>query len=501
MQRQVETLISAFSNEISRITTQKEYDDLKMAFEKLEKQLQQKGEQKGFGIEQKIAEFYLKIFDVKNQPRPDEYLNNLKSKLRVWFIPKDIETRLNAELNQWHSFIMFNRDLQNYKDRISDLEDLLRRVSSQESQWKNPQLSDQIKKEYIDLVSKIETQINVLYTIRKTRAREILEKIKNNTLDEILSLNAIDQFNIFHDKDALDELIALLYSNDSVQKLHLNNLKRDLVNTIWNALEQKQNLQVLICNSCELYRLMPLVLTVLRNNVDSLMELSLSNNQISDHDAVFMAQIFDTPHAQLENLNLSFNEIQESGAIAISKLLKFNKLKDLNLAGNSIETQGIIAIANMLKTNTSLLKLDLTDIEIQDEYPVEMAEALKINVTLISLGIHTDEDNEDDVETSLILALQNDNFSLTEIDITKIDDDPYYGHPGESRSVRINYDLQSLLDRNKNIRHRALSKVGPIIRSMEKHPDTYSSFEDMARIIYNHQIKNIIQEYRAANEY
>lgn len=97
-------------------------------------------------------------------------------------------------------------------------------------------------------------------------------------------------------------------------------------------------------------------------------------------------------------LDISYNILEDSGAIIISEALEFNNtLKTLDIGDNNFSDEGIIAIANMLKINRTLEKLILDISYFTELGSAALVDALQINNTImeiISENVPIEEHNE-----------------------------------------------------------------------------------------------------------
>jgi len=95
-------------------------------------------------------------------------------------------------------------------------------------------------------------------------------------------------------------------------------------------------------------------------------------------------------NTKLDTLDLENNTIGDAGAIAIAGVLKVNTsvLSFLILSENFIEINGARAIAEALKVNTVLDTLDLQNNDFGDEGAIMIAEALKVNTAIEWLGLY-----------------------------------------------------------------------------------------------------------------
>jgi len=117
---------------------------------------------------------------------------------------------------------------------------------------------------------------------------------------------------------------------------------------------------------------------------DKLSLLDLSMNRLGS----LTVAIFDDLRCQgLQSLVLSYNEIDDNGAIAIGEFLKIGrgKLEQIDLQGNLITAIGINMIAQGIKRHKTLKHLGLQWNLINDEGAVYLASVLPKNSVLESL--------------------------------------------------------------------------------------------------------------------
>ena len=119
---------------------------------------------------------------------------------------------------------------------------------------------------------------------------------------------------------------------------------------------------------------------------DSLKKLDISLSNLSNDEAVAIGDYLSKKSTLCE-LNLKFNGIGMLGAKKIAQALMDNttsNLKKLDISHNPICDDGAIAFGNCLKTNNTLVKLDLSFIDITIKPMTIFAEAIQINK-----GLHT----------------------------------------------------------------------------------------------------------------
>ena len=119
----------------------------------------------------------------------------------------------------------------------------------------------------------------------------------------------------------------------------------------------------------------------------SLTNLDLSRNSISDSGAESISQAL-AANTSLTNLDLSWNDIGDSGAESISRALVVNSsLTNLDLSRNSISDSGAESISQALAANTSLTNLDLSWNFIFGSGAASLFKALAVNSSLNNLDL------------------------------------------------------------------------------------------------------------------
>ena len=166
----------------------------------------------------------------------------------------------------------------------------------------------------------------------------------------------------------------------------------------------------------------------------SLTYLDLSMNRIGCSGATSLSQALAT-NSSLTSLNLNGNFIGNSGATSLSQALADNSsLTSLNLNGNFIGDSGATSLSQALADNSSLTYLDLSMNRIGCSGATSLSQALADNSSLTSLNLHGNFIG-DSGTTSLSQALAT-NSSLTSLILSGnvIGDPGVYPYPRLLRS-------------------------------------------------------------------
>ena len=131
------------------------------------------------------------------------------------------------------------------------------------------------------------------------------------------------------------------------------------------------------------------VATLLNMNNKHIAKLNLSLNSIGPQGASYFQLPLQYNHTLLE-LNLSRNNIQDDGAKAIAQGLldsSDTKLHTLDLSWNSLTNEGAFALAHVLREKSLLRSLKLASNAIGDDGVNAIADALHSDLALIELDI------------------------------------------------------------------------------------------------------------------
>ncbi|MCE2993034.1 MAG: hypothetical protein ACK5WS_03475 [Alphaproteobacteria bacterium] len=143
-------------------------------------------------------------------------------------------------------------------------------------------------------------------------------------------------------------------------------------------------------------------------NNSSVKSLDLNGSNIDDQGCKYIAQLLAKNH-NIEHLNIGDNSIGHVGLEAVLNSLKLNKsLKDLSLEGNWGNGGLIKNFSEFLKTNQSLTYLSLAGLKAVDEDELKkIIDALGVNTSLVKLNLADNNINQSCIDALCINLAKN----------------------------------------------------------------------------------------------
>jgi Ran GTPase-activating protein (RanGAP) involved in mRNA processing and transport len=123
------------------------------------------------------------------------------------------------------------------------------------------------------------------------------------------------------------------------------------------------------------------------SSVPTVTEVDLSYNNIGDRGAIAFADLLRKNNS-IQFISFAYNNIGPEGARALADALMFNMtVVSISLRGNDIGDEGGIALGTMLRGNNILVSLDLGACGLQTKSLVVLSQALQTHPALCSLNI------------------------------------------------------------------------------------------------------------------
>lgn len=183
------------------------------------------------------------------------------------------------------------------------------------------------------------------------------------------------------------------------------------------------------------------------NSLNSMTKFIIGHNNITEHAAEYIAA-FLSKNKDLEVVDLSYNNLQSAGAVKICKT-NISKLITFKINHNSITVEATNDIASFLSCNKKLQVLDLSCNDLQESGCKNIFKALQDNCVLTSLKIgncHATNEAADEIANILLnnpaleeLDLSCNNISASFINIFK-------GMKHISNLVSINISHSTIID-------------------------------------------------------
>ena len=173
-----------------------------------------------------------------------------------------------------------------------------------------------------------------------------------------------------------------------------------------------------------------------------LTHLNLSGNEIGESGAQLLSEALSV-NTKLTHLNLSGNQIGKSGAQLLSKALSVNtELTHLNLSGNQIGKSGAQFLSDALFDNTTLTHLNLDDNLVGPDGVAYLSLALVFNTTLTYLNLDGNLAQAFGA-TYLSRALSRNTTALTDLNLARNEIDDSVAN-SLSRALSVNTTLTYL---------------------------------------------------------
>ncbi|XP_075994118.1 protein NLRC3-like isoform X2 [Genypterus blacodes] len=181
----------------------------------------------------------------------------------------------------------------------------------------------------------------------------------------------------------------------------------------------KASRKTLLSGCCLSERSCEALSSVLSSQSSSLRDLDLSNNDLQDSGVKWLSNGLESPHCKLETLRISLCNLSERSCGALSSVLRSQSstLRDLDLSNNDLQDSGVKLLSDGL------------------ERPHCKLETLRLSACMITQkGC-----------ASLASALISNPSSLRELDLS-------YNHPGDTGEKLLSAELESPLWRLDTLR-------------------------------------------------
>ncbi|XP_061567276.1 NLR family CARD domain-containing protein 3-like [Cololabis saira] len=265
------------------------------------------------------------------------------------------------------------------------------KTSTQRSSQDNQETVKYIKKKISEDLS-AERSINLFHCLNELNNQSLVEEVQRSLTSGRLSTDELSPAQ-------WSALAFILLSSGDLEVFDLKKFSasEEALRRLLPVVKASKKVLLSGCNLSE--DICPLLSSVLSSQSSSLTELDLSNNDLQDSGLKQLCPGLESPHCKLESLRLSGCLISEEGSAFLVSALTSNPshLRELDLSNNDLQDSGLEQLCPGL------------------ESPHCHLESLRLSGCLIS----------EEGSSSLVSALTSNPSHLRELDLS-------YNHPGES---------------------------------------------------------------------
>ncbi|XP_028306815.1 NACHT, LRR and PYD domains-containing protein 4E-like [Gouania willdenowi] len=239
-------------------------------------------------------------------------------------------------------------------------------------------------KEKLDKVQSVERSINLLHCLNELNDRSLLEQIQHSMISGHLSTKELSPAQW----SAL--VFILLSSEEHLQVFDLRSYSpsEDTLLKLLPVIKASKKAVLSFCGLSE--RSCTALSSVLSSQSSCLKHLNLSNNELEDSGVELLCEGLKSPHCKLETLSLSGCLITAVGCASLSSALSMNPstLKDLDLSNNDLQDSGVKLLCEGLKSPQCKLEtLSLSGCLVMPEGCLYLASALTPESCLKNLDL------------------------------------------------------------------------------------------------------------------
>ncbi|ROL54955.1 NLR family CARD domain-containing protein 3 [Anabarilius grahami] len=193
---------------------------------------------------------------------------------------------------------------------------------------------------------------------------------------------------------------VMLTSEEELEEFNLQKFKKS-DECFFRLLEVVKTSKSALLNDCNLTDKSCSALATVLGSDTSLKELNMNNNNLHDSGVKLLCTGLKSMNCKLEILALSNCALTEESCSSLASVLSSDSssLKDLELSNNNLKDSGVKLLSDGLKSNCKLEKLRLSDCSITEEGYKALASALRSNPSrLIELDLTGNDPGESGVK-------------------------------------------------------------------------------------------------------
>uniref|UniRef100_A0A8C2DEH3 Uncharacterized protein n=1 Tax=Cyprinus carpio TaxID=7962 RepID=A0A8C2DEH3_CYPCA len=248
--------------------------------------------------------------------------------------------------------------------------------------------NDQSKKEIVQYIKQKleaylspERSINLFYCLNELNDQTLVKDIQTHLSNGSLSSADLSPAQW----SAL--VFVLLTSEEELEEFELQKFKKSDECLVRLSAVIKTSKRALLKNNCITEGGCHVLAAALNSNPSNLTELDLSENKLGNPGMKIILTLFENVQCRLEKLKLNCISITEQGCAALASAFNSN-LRELDLSRNQIGDSGVTEISSLLRNSQTLQILRLSDCSISEEGYKALSSALRSNPShLIELDL------------------------------------------------------------------------------------------------------------------
>ncbi|XDV23182.1 hypothetical protein PO909_027873 [Leuciscus waleckii] len=326
-----------------------------------------------------------------------------KNKAMIDLLKTAVDKALESEIGHLDLFLRFLLGLSLQSNRR-----LLRGLLTQQED------NDQSKKEIVQYIKQKfednlspERSINLFYCLNELNDQSLVKEIQIHFREGSLSSADLSPAQW----SAL--AFVLLTSEEEMEEFELQKFKKS-DECFFRLLEVVKISKRALLNDCDLTDKSCSSLAKALNSDNNLEEMNMNNNNLQDSGVIHLSSGLKSLKCKLEILRLSQCAVTEESCSALASVLRSasSSLKDLDLSINNLNDSGVKLLSDGLKENCKLEKLGLSNCSIKEEGYKALASALRSNPShLIELDLTGNDPGQTGVK-ELNDLLQDPNCQL-----------------------------------------------------------------------------------------